>query len=520
MKKTIRLGAGALGAAAALWPLAQAQAAGCEDLVGKKVGGGVVTSAERLAAGAKLSLTGPWAAAPIAPLPAAICRVKAQISPVAGSLINVEVWLPETWNGKFVGLGGGGYSGGLDTAAIMFPPLTTQGYATAATDVGHPSSEDAKWSNGQPQKLVDWAHRGNHVTAVFAKALIASHYAKEAQRSYFHGCSNGGRDALMEARRYPQDYDGIVAGAPAAPWTRAMTGFAWNMRALDGPPKVTLTPAKLKLVTKTVMARCDALDGVKDGLLEDPRACRFDPAELECKAGQSAECLSGDEVKALRAIYQGPRTRDGKQISAGFAPGGEASEWPAWITNEKANQRNFATETFRWFVHRNEAWTLDRFDLDRDFALGLKRMGPVIDSDNRDLRPFLKQGGKLILYHGWNDAALPPENSIAYYAEMTKLAGPMGDQARLFMAPGMGHCFGGEGPNRFDMVSELDRWFESGAAPERVIAAKPDNMFAALAGWPTETLQSRPLCAWPKRARWNGTGSTDDAANFSCVAAE
>jgi feruloyl esterase len=453
------------------------------------------------------------------PLSASICKVKALLAPVPESQIQVEVWLPETWNGKLVGTGGGGFSGGLGSAPILLNPLVGKGYAAAASDVGHPASDDAKWAYKHPVQLVDWAHRGNHVTAQFAKALATEFYAKPLQRSYFWGCSNGGRDALMEAWRYPGDYDGIVAGAPAAPWTRDMMAMAWNIRALDGPPAVRFTPAKLKLVNDAVMARCDTLDGVKDGVLEDPRACHFDPSKLQCKSGEGADCLSAAEVKALKAIYQGPRTRDGKQVSAGFPAGGETVEWAGWITNPNAQHRLYPAESYRRIVYEDPSWSLDRFDLDRDYPAAAKVLGPVVDSDNPDIRPFLRHGGKLVLYHGWADAALPPGNTITYYdAVKAKAGAAAASQVRLFMIPGGAHCFGGAGPTQVDWVDTLDSWFATGRAPERIVAVKPENPMAAFLGQPTKAVRTRPLCAWPKRAHWNGSGSTDDAANFSCAA--
>jgi feruloyl esterase len=321
----------------------------------------------------------------------------------------------------------------------------------------------------------------------------------------------------MEAWRYPDDYDGIVAGAPAAPWTRVITAMAWNIHALDAPPAVQLTPAKLKLISDATLARCDALDGVKDGLIENPRACHFDPGVLQCKAGASADCLSAAELTALRAIYQGPRTRDGRQISAGPAVGGESVEWNNWITGPKASHRQMPPEYFGWMVYGDPTWTLAKFNLDRDFAAAQRRTGAILNSDNPDLRPFLKHGGKLILYHGWADAALPPDNTVAYYEAVKRRAPAAAGQLRLFMIPGMAHCGGGIGPNQVDWVGEIDRWSESGAAPERIIVSKLSNPLAPFTGQPIKVIQSRPLCAWPKQARWTGTGSTDEAANFRCV---
>lgn len=526
MTRTIRLtlGAVALGALAtgtALYPQTQAKAqppaGNCEGLKGQVIGGGVVVSAERMSTGHKLFLPGAAAAYPIPSLSAPVCRVRARMTPVAGSEITAEVWLPETWNGKFIGTGGGGFSGGLDLSSLSLNRLAAKGYASAASDVGHPTSESAKWAHKQPEKLADWGHRGNHLTAVFAKAVIAAYYERPVQFAYFQGCSNGGRDALMEAVRYPEDYDGIIAGAPAAPWSKDFVAMAWNARALDGPPPVSFTPAKLKRVNDAVLAQCDGLDGVKDGMLENPRACRFDPGVLQCKAEASETCLTTAELKALRALYQGPRTRAGKQISSGLAVGGETVEWAGWVTGPKATHRQMSPEVFRWMVYGDETWSVDRFDPDRDYAAARKALGPIVDSDNPDIRPFLKRGGKLIVYHGWSDAALPPGNTIDYYEAVRRKASRADDQVRLFMVPGMGHCGGGVGPNQADWLDELDRWMEGGKAPERIVASKLENPLAVYTGAPTKTLQTRPLCAWPMQARWTGTGSTDEAVNFRCV---
>ncbi|HET9161542.1 MAG TPA: tannase/feruloyl esterase family alpha/beta hydrolase, partial [Caulobacteraceae bacterium] len=435
MKTQFRLALGALSAGLALSPFAHAKAATCESLAGLKTADGVVTSAGRMAAGAKLSLTGPLATIPIAPVAADLCRVKAKLSPVKGSDINVEVWLPATWNGKLVGVGGGGFSGGLDTAVIMLNPLVGRGYVAAATDVGHPSSDGAKWAYKHPVQLVDYAHRGNHVTALFAKALIKAFYGRPIQHAYFNGCSNGGRDALMEAWRYPNDYDGIVAGAPAAPWVRDMTDFAWNTRAVSAPG-AALTVAKLKLVSDAVMARCDAIDGVKDGILENPHSCRFEPTDLKCNGADGPNCLTDAQIKALQAVYQGPRGRGGRKISNGFSVGGESVQWADWITNEKSSQRGFAEEFYRWMVYADESWTLDRFDLDRDFDTAMARMGPILNSDNPNLQPFMRGGGKLIVYHGWADAALSPDNTIDFFEALNRTTPQAAGQARLFMVPG------------------------------------------------------------------------------------
>jgi feruloyl esterase len=239
---------------------------------------------------------------------------------------------------------------------------------------------------------------------------------------------------------------------------------------------------------------------------------------LQCKPGGAGDCLDAAEIKALRAIYQGPRTRDARQISAGSAVGGEAVEWDNWFTGAKPAHRGFAEEFFRWMVYADPSWTLDRFNLDRDYAVAQTRMGPIVNSDDPDIRPFLKHGGKLMLYHGWADAALPPGNTITYYEGVRRKAPAAANQVRLFMVPGMAHCGNGPGPSQVDWLAALDDWAESGKAPERIIASKPENFMNAFLGLPWKSVRTRPLCAWPKQARWNGEGSTDEVANFRCVA--
>lgn len=509
----------ALAAGLALAPMGAAKAAECSALAGKTIGGAAIVSAERIEAGAKLSLPGPAAGLQIAPLSTAICRVEARIHPETGSEIKAVVWLPERWNGKFVGTGGGGFAGGYDNAPAVLNPIVAKGYAAAATDVGHSDVLwSARFSYQAPARIVDWGHRGNHLTAVFGKALVAAYYGAPARQSYFTGCSNGGRDGLMEAWRYPDDYDGVVAVAPVAPAVRILSGFAWTMQQLDGPPPAMLTAAKLKLLGDALMARCDTLDGVKDGVIENPRKCRFDPAELQCRDNETTQCLSAADVRAARAIYQGPRTNRGEQIEPGFEPGSEGVDWGTWILGQNAAQRLLGVDGFRWMIHQDPDWSLDQFDLEKDYRLGEERLGAIVNSDNPDIRPFLKRGGKLILAHGWADGAIPPMGTIHYYEAVERKTHDRGRQVRLFMAPGMGHCNGGSGPSQFDMLAALEKWRATGTAPERVIAAKPEDAGAAYRGLPSRTLQTRPLCAWPKHATYIGRGSTDDAANFRCTA--
>jgi feruloyl esterase len=280
--------------------------------------------------------------------------------------------------------------------------------------------------------------------------------------------------------------------------------------------------SKLRLVQDAVIAKCDALDGVKDQLLEDPSKCPFDPAELQCKSVDKADCLIAAEVTALRRIYGGPRLRDGTQVYAGMPVGGEAlpDNWEAAIATGKEKggaQADFARETMRWMVYGDANWDLDRFDIDRDYKHVKERIAPIMDSDNPDLSAYTRRGGKLLLYHGWNDGTIPAGATVHYYKALRRTLGPDVDQqARLFMVPGVMHCGGGVGPNMYDLYDEIDRWVEGGAAPERIIATEYDPPALFVPEEDAKVVRTRPLCPWPKVARYTGRGSTNDAANFVC----
>jgi feruloyl esterase len=448
--------------------------------------------------------------------PADFCRVTAKLRPTSGSEITAEVWLPQHWNGKLLAMGGGGFNGGLGAAPLMLRTPLAKGYVAMVTDAGHEDTNSAKFAHDFPEQYTDYAYRANHVAAGFVKELTASYYSAPVKRSYFHGCSNGGRDALMEARRFPDDYDGIIAGAPAAGWTKLMTSFAWNTQAIQTAPKLK---SKLKLVQDAVIAKCDKLDGVKDGLLENPTTCAFDPVELQCRGDDRADCLNADEVSALRKIYGGPRLRNGKPIYAGLSVGGEGLKhnWDDWLFSNKTSHAMFARESYRWMVYGDPDWDVSRFDIDRDYPKAKDRMGPMMDSDDPNLSAFVAHGGKLLLYHGWNDAAIPAAATVDYYAAVRRTLGVSADaQVRLFLVPGMMHCLGGVGPTDFDMLEQIDRWSETGAAPERIVATEYDPPAVFGHARDAKVVRTRPLCPWPKVAHYNGSGSSDNEASFSC----
>jgi tannase/feruloyl esterase len=500
-------------------------AATCEALADLKLPNTAITAAQSVAAGTFTTSAGSPALYKDLP---AFCRVAGLIKPTNDSEIKFEVWLPSAnWNGKFQGVGNGGFAGSI--YYIGLAGALARGYATASTDTGH-SGSDAAWALGHPEKIVDYGYRGIHEMTEKAKLIIKAFYGDVPKRSYFASCSNGGRQALMEAQRYPEDYDGIIAGAPSNAFTHILTGFLWNMQATLNDPASYISSKKLKAIEAAALAACDARDGATDGVLDDPTKCGFDPAVLRCKGAETDECLTEKQVAALKKIYAGPRNAKGQQIIPGFPPGGETglAGWTPWITGgtpTSALQFFFSTQTFKNMVHNDPNWDYKTFDLERDGKLADEKLAAVLNATDPNLKAFSARGGKLIIYHGWSDAALPPVNTINYFKSVVASLGQKQTDgfARLFMAPGMQHCAGGPGPDSFgqtvtktqsdpqhDLTLALERWVEQGVAPDKVIATKRQGANADVA-------RTRPLCPYPQVARYKGSGSIDDAANFSCV---
>ncbi|MBP7705069.1 MAG: tannase/feruloyl esterase family alpha/beta hydrolase [Caulobacter sp.] len=512
-------------AAGALMAAGAAQAATCDDLAKATFKDATVTSAKRYEMGEGVEI----GAFGIPPLPTmkAFCRVEATLKPTPKSNVKVEVWLPETseWNGRLMATGNGGYGGSLGQPRLAMRPALHRGYVTTGTDMGHSgdgsTGEDASWALNNPEVLADFGHRANHVTAVFAKAVTAAYYGKGPNYAYFQGCSDGGREALMEAQRYPDDYDGIVAGAPANQWTRLMSAMAWSWEVAHRDAASMIPDEKLPLIQAAALADCDKLDGVEDGVIEDPRVCKFDPAKLECKDGDKADCLTRPQLLALKALYAGPRDASGRQIYPGYPAGGEAvpNAWTLWVSGPKAQHPNFARSFYRNMVYADPAWDYpERFDLGAALAKADATVGPIVASDSTDMSAFARSNGKLIIFHGWADAAISPYASIEYYdAVRAKMGAAKADGfSRLFMAPGVSHCLGGPGPNSFDMLDAVSAWVEKGVAPERIIATKYDNDYAGMLDMPATPVRTRPLCAYPKVAVWDGKGSSDAADSFVC----
>jgi feruloyl esterase len=518
-----------LAGLAALFALSFApavQAMTCQDLANIPVKDGKITAVTAIAQNAPITLPG----IPITlPAPANFCRVAVTLTPTPDSSIMAEVWLPDAsaWNEKFLGSGNGGFGGSVAGPALDMRMGVARGYATAGDDLGHETpfpKIDASWAIGHPEKLKDFAYRADHVTAVAAKAIIAAYYGKGPKLSYFRGCSNGGHEAMMEAIRYPEDYDGIIAGAPANSWTRLMATFLWNEIALTATPASRIPDAKLTVVQNAVQAQCDEKDGVKDGIVNDPAACRFDPRTLLCKSGDGADCLTQPQLDALVKIYQGPvNPRTHKSLYPGFPASGEGltKNWTTWITAPDASQAQFANQFYGTIVMGNPNWDYRTFDFDKDMAKADAEIGPIINSNDPDLSAFAAHGGKLILFQGWVDAAVTAYGTIDYYKNVEKKMGKAkaGSFVRLFVAPGMMHCGDGPGPNSLDCITALEQWREQGVAPSRVMASHYANPLAVLAGLAQgDPSSTRPICAYPAVAHWTGTGSSDQAANYVCQA--
>jgi feruloyl esterase len=433
------------------------------------------------------------------------CRVAAVLTPSPDSRIAMEVWLPsQAWNGKFQAVGNGGWAGVISYSAMA--SALQEGYATASNDTGHVGG-NALFAIDHPEKLVDFAHRAVHEMTVQAKAILTRYYGQGPQFSYWNGCSTGGRQGLMAAQRYPGDFDAILAGAPANYQTHL---HAWDLSVavpVLRNPASAVPPAKLAMLNTAVLNACDERDGVKDGFLNNPRACTFDPAVLQCTAGDAEHCLTAAQVESVKRVYAPARTASGQYVFAGKNPGSETG-WNAFLSNTQ-QAPGISVGSFQ-VAHNSANWDARTFDLDRDLRLVDEKVGSIVNAVNPDLRAFKARGGKLLLYHGWNDTAISAGNAIDYYESVQKtMGGKQDDFIRLFMAPGMAHCQGGVGPSQANWMAALERWRESGTAPDRIEAARVSN---------NRVDMTRPLCPYPQIAVYSGVGSTNDASNFVCRA--
>ncbi|HWY47848.1 MAG TPA: tannase/feruloyl esterase family alpha/beta hydrolase [Bryobacteraceae bacterium] len=490
-----------LFAAFSLAPLAMAASPTCSSLINLFITKTTITAADDVPAGtyhpsgtpASVNLPG-------------FCRVRAVSRPVNDSEIHFELWMPAraAWNGKFEGTGNGGFSSAMSYGTMA--AALNHGYATAGSDTGHEGG-DLSFGIGHPEKINDWAFRAVHVMTDTAKVIIRDYYSRFPQYSYFNGCSTGGQQALSEAQRFPADYDGIVAGDPGNNRVHLIAGFLWSWEAIHKDTPRPLPASKLPMIAKAVLAACDATDGLADGIIDDPRRCKFDPGTLLCKGDDGDNCLTAPQVESVKKVYDGAKNpRTGERIFAGWAHGTEASWAPYFIDPAEARRNEF----WRLWVFNDPNWDWRTFDFDRDLTYADAKMS-VVNSIDPDLKPFKIRNGKLVMYHGWADSDVPPEDGVRYYEAVERAMGGPGqttDFFRLFMVPGMGHCGGGAGPNTFDAVGALDQWVEHGTAPEKIVAAHIVNGM---------TDRTRPLCPYPQIAKWKGAGSIDEAATFVCV---
>lgn len=521
----------ALLAIALLAPAAALAQTPCEALANLKLTDATIISATSVGTGEYKPPPSPGLPIPTQKLPA-FCRVAGVAKPTSDSEIHFEVWLPATnWNGKFEQVGNGGFAGAIPYAGMATPLL--HGYATAATDDGHTNGRDQSWAIGHPEKVIDFGYRAVHETSMQAKAIVHAFYGKDATRNYFVGCSEGGREGLTEAQRYPADFNGIVAGSPAIRWDELQLRGAWDAQALLATPDSYIPPAKLPALQTAAIAACDTIDGAKDGFIENPQLCHFDPAVVQCKGDDASNCLTGAQVQAAGKIYSALKnSQTGAIVSEGFSPGVEAfpANWIVWITGTHAPQlgvgKALGVFFFRDLVFEDPKWDVQSVNVDRDSKAADDKLGEILNSDNPNLKAFKARGGKLIQYHGWGDAAIPPQGSVDYFENVQKKMGKTQGFYRLFMVPTMSHCAGGPGATIFgnaggvtppeddaehDVVVALDRWVEKGTAPDQIIATGfVDNK-------PAEGVAiTHPLCPYPQMAHYNGTGDTHDARSFVC----
>jgi hypothetical protein len=494
-----------------------AAAKDCGELAGMAVADGTITSAVAVPAGGFSLPPGPGAppgvaAASFAGLPA-FCRVQATLTPTSDSDIKVEAWLPlEGWNGKFVGIGNGIWAGSIGYFS-MGDPLG-RGYAVAATDTGHTGSGlTADWAVGHPEKLIDFGHRAVHVMTVAAKEAIAAFYGEGPRHSLWNSCSTGGRQGLMAAYRYPEDYDAISAMAPANPMTALMAQSMWAGWQPNRAPGAKVPPPKMGLVHAAVVKQCDKLDGLEDGIVMNPLACTFDPKVLQCTSGEGDSCLTAEQVETVQAIHDGIRGPGGNVVLGGWPWGSEMQL--AALTQGPAPFPVALTYYSMLVFGDRPGWDWKTFDYVRDTEAGQAYGASILDVPPTGLDAFFERGGKLLLSHGWNDGLIPAWNSLLFYRELYHEIPPgqAESQLRYYIVPGMDHCAGGEGVSQFDTLGAIDEWATTGQAPHRIIATRGP----AGPGQPAREPLSRPLCPYPQVARYDGEGDPADAASFACV---
>ncbi len=479
-----------------------AHAATCDSLKSLALDKATIDSVQVVAAGAFTQPNGRAGRGgnPFGDLPA-FCRVALTAKPSSDSDIKIEIWLPaDNWNNKYQAVGNGAWTGTIGYAAMA--DALRRGYATSSTDTGHVGGS-ASFAMGHPEKAIDFAYRSEHEMVLKSKTIINAFYNSAPKYSYWNGCSAGGRQAMKEAEMFPADFDGIIAGSPGLDWSGRSAQAVRIARILEDEA-ARLTPTHLQALHAAVVAACDANDGVRDGLISKPESCKFDPKVIQCKNGDAPDCLSPAQVAAVKAIYS--PLKSGSREIPGLAYGSELN-WTdlGWSQSARAT----GLDHYRYFVYNDPEWTVAKFNAETDPVKLEQGVSGDIDARNPDLKPFLSRGGKLLMYHGWADPQISPLAAIGYYEQAKRAVGGTGvsNGFRLFVAPGMAHCGGGEGPNDFDKIGTLEQWVEKGKAPDMIVASH------AKGGAVDRT---RPLCPYPQVATYKGSGSIDEAANFVC----
>jgi len=496
--------AGLVGLIGALLCPALVQGATCDSLKSLSLEKATIDAVQVVAAGAFQQPGGRAGRGgnPFAALPA-FCRVALTAKPSSDSDIKIEVWLPaENWNQKYQAVGNGAWTGSIGYAAMA--DALKRGYATSSTDTGHVGGS-ASFAMGHPEKAIDFAYRSEHEMVLKSKAIINAFYSSAPKYSYWNGCSAGGRQAMEEAERFPADFDGIIAGSPGLDWSGRSAQAVRIAQMLENEA-ARLTPTHLQALHNAVVAACDANDGVKDGLISKPESCKFDPKTIQCKNGDAPDCLSAAQVETVKAIYS--PLKSGSREIPGLVYGSELN-WTdlGWSQSARAT----GLDHYRYLVYNDPEWTVAKFNPASDPAKLEQGVSGEIDARNTNLKPFFSRGGKLLMYHGWADPQISPLAAIGYYEQVKRIAGSTGSNIhnsfRLFVAPGMAHCGGGEGPNDFDKIGTLEQWVEHGTAPDMIPASHSKGGAVD---------RTRPLCPYPQIATYKGSGSIDEAANFAC----
>jgi len=486
-------------------------ATNCEQLATLALPNSKITSAQSVPQG---PFAPPGTGARTVEVPA-FCQVSATLTPSPDSDIKIEVWLPATWNGKLLAVGNGGWSGAISYPAMVQP--LQRGYAVTSTDTGH-SGGSGSFAYGHPEKLIDFGWRAVHEMTLKAKAIVTSHYGRAARYSYWSGCSSGGKQGLKEAQKFPEDYDGIIAGAPAIPWTHLSAASLESGRAALPVSSPRYVPVeKYDIVYTAALKACDVHDGAADGLIEDPRRCDFDPGVLLCPGADEPTCLTQAQVETVKRIYapvRNPRTQE--YLFAGFSKGSERG-WRQFAGGP--NPLSISNDHYRYVVFENPDWDYLALDLDKDVAHAVeidKRFG--LNAADPDLSAFRKRGGKLLHYHGWVDGLIPAQNSIDYYeavlkrntqGDLEESRAKMHEWYRLFMVPGLGHCRNGAGTDQLETLTALERWVEAGEPPQTLAGSRRSAE--------GQIERSRELCPYPQVAHYKGSGDVKLAASFSCV---